>query len=216
MTDRLRFDRGVTLIGGGPVGDRDLQEALALAPAVVAADGGADRAMGAGLEPAAVIGDFDSISELALASIPPSRLHRVDDQVTTDFQKCLSRIVAPFVIACGFLGGRMDHGLAALNGLVRHEGYPVFLISEADVIFAAPPRLALDLPEGERLSLFPMGAARGRSQGLNWPLDGISFAPDGLVGTSNRTTGPVSLQIDGPMLVILPRHLLRSVLLQMT
>ena len=75
-----------------------------------------------------------------------------------------------------------------------------------------PPRLTLPLMPGTRVSLYPMGPARGTSQGLEWPIDGILFAPGGRVGTSNRATGLVSLRMEGPMLVMLPRSCLGTVL----
>jgi thiamine pyrophosphokinase len=71
---------------------------------------------------------------------------------------------------------------------------------------------------GTRVSLFPMRPVRCRSDGLKWPLDGIDFAPDGMVGTSNEATAPVQLEAEAPgMLLILPKAhlgLLVSQLLQ--
>jgi thiamine pyrophosphokinase len=47
--------------------------------------------------------------------------------------------------------------------------------------------------------------ARGRSQGLRWPIEGLELASAGRIATSNEATGPVDLAIEGPVLVILPR-----------
>lgn len=195
----------VTLIGGAPVSRADLDAALALAPVVAAADRGADAALGFGLVPRAVWGDFDSISDQARQVIPAQNLHRIAEQDSTDFEKCLTRIRAPLVIGIGFAGARHDHFLATLSTLARRIGPPTILLAGDDAITLAPPKISLDLAPGTRLSLFPMAPATGRSTGLHWPIDGLDFTPDGRVGTSNRTTGPVTLQIDGPMLLILPR-----------
>ncbi|HRO15173.1 MAG TPA: thiamine diphosphokinase [Paracoccus sp. (in: a-proteobacteria)] len=205
MTPVLRSAQGVTLIGGGAIARADMAEALALAPAVMAADGGADRALGFGVIPDAVVGDFDSLSDAARAAIPPDRLHPVAEQETTDFAKCLLRVRAPFVLGLGFTGPRADHLLSCLTTLVAIRTPPCLLLSETDVILAAPPRLALNLPPGTRLSLYPLGQVRGRSTGLRWPLDGLTLAPWGQVGTSNEVTGPVALDLDGPCILILPR-----------
>ncbi|AUH63078.1 thiamine diphosphokinase [Paracoccus zhejiangensis] len=196
---------GVTLIGGGAVSERDLEQALALAPLLVAADSGADEALELGHRPSAVIGDFDSLSEAARDLLPPGALYRVAEQDSTDFEKCLTRIEAPFVIAVGFAGRRLDHTLAALNVMARLPAPNVLLIAAEDVVFLCPPALSLDLPIGSRLSLFPMGPSQGTSHGLEWPIDGLDFAPAGASGTSNRVTGPVRLTMTGPMLVMLPR-----------
>ncbi len=200
--------QGVTLAGGGPFGRRDLALCLARAPVVVAADGGADRLLRLGVMPEAVIGDFDSLSAAARAAIPDARQHPMPEQATTDFDKALRSVSAPIVLALGFAGARLDHGLAAMNTLVMRAPQRCILIGPQDVAFAAPQRLELTMGVGEPLSLFPMAGVTGRSQGLEWPIEGIGFAPDGVIGTSNRVVARrVVLNFDGPgMLVILPRR----------
>lgn len=208
----VQSQTGVTLIAGGPVLARDMQAARALAPMVVAVDGGADRAMAFGVRPAAVIGDLDSISAGARVGLADV-LHFVDEQVSTDFDKALRHITAPFVLALGCLGGRVDHELAALSVLVQHTDKPCFLIGREDVIFAAPPVLDIAMLAGDRFSLFPMAEVTGHSDGLEWPIAGLRLAPNGRVGTSNRATGPVRLQTNGAgLLVIVPRARLRVAL----
>lgn len=212
MTPVVATDGGVTLVGGGEVFAADWAEALPLAPVLVAADSGADVALAAGHVPAAAIGDFDSISDAARAAIPAGGLHRIAEQDSTDFEKCLTRIRARFILAIGFAGPRLDHALAALTVMARLPGPPVLLLGEEDVAFLSPPRLRLPVAAGTRVSLWPMGSVRGTSTGLRWPIDGIGFAPAGRMGTSNEATGPVTLALDGPMLVLLPRSLLRVAL----
>lgn len=199
--------QGVTLIGGGEASPDDLAQAVALAPAIMAADSGAGRALAAGLMPLAVAGDFDSLSDRVRAQITPDRLHHIAEQDTTDFEKCLSRIAAPFVVAVGFAGPRHDHLLANLSALVRRRRPPCLLLAGTDVMFAAPPRLALDLPAGTRVSIYPLGPVVGESRGLRWPLAGLALDPAGRVGTSNAAAGgAVDLALDGPCIVILPRR----------
>lgn len=202
----------VTLIGGAEVNNKGLQRALALAPVLVAADGGADSALINDLIPDAVIGDFDSISESARQVIPGESQHVIQEQDSTDFDKCLRNIRAPLIIGLGFSGARQDHQLAAYNSLIRHPGQRCILLSQDEIVFLCPPSLRLDLPTGTRFSLFPMGAVEGVSDGLEYPIGGLNFAPDGRVGTSNRSTGPVHISLTAPkMLVILPGDLLEIV-----
>ncbi|MEM9639043.1 MAG: thiamine diphosphokinase [Pseudomonadota bacterium] len=202
----------VTLIGGGAVGDGDLEAALALAPTCVAADSGADAAMRAGVELAAVIGDMDSISAAAQRHIPRARQHRIPEQMSTDFDKALRHISAPLVIAVGFSGLRIDHQLAALHTLVMRADVACLMLGAEDVIFVCPRRFDLPMPAGTRVSLFPMGRVMGRSTGLEWPIEGLDFAPDGVSGTSNRATGDLHLEMDQPkMLCILPRRFMAAV-----
>ncbi len=206
----VHSSESVTLVGAGQASKADLDAALRRAPRLIAADGGAELLRNYGMAPQKVIGDLDSIDSETLASLPDeARLH-VAEQQSTDFEKCLMRIRAPLILGVGFLGRRLDHQLAAFNALVRHPEVPCILIGSEDVIFHAPPRLDLDLPAGMRVSLFPMAPVRGRSEGLDWPIGGIAFAPGGRIGTSNRAGGgPVRLEFEGPgMLVMLPRRAL--------
>lgn len=203
---------GVTLVGGGALQPDDWRDALSVAPLLVAADGGADAALCAGHMPDAVIGDFDSISAAAMTRIPRDRRHRVAEQDSTDFEKCLARISARFVIAIGFSGNRLDHTLAVLSAMARVKHSPVLMLAESDVVFLAPAELSLDLQAGTRVSLWPLGPVRGTSTGLRWPIEDIDFAPSGPIGTSNEATGAVTLSLDGPMLVILCRSMLSAAL----
>lgn len=206
MTDPIvQCQTGVTLIAGGPVLARDLRQALGLAPVLVAADGGADRALALGVRPAAVIGDMDSIGASARASLRDV-FHEVAEQDSTDFDKALRHIQAPFVLGLGCLGGRVDHELATLSVLVRRHQTRCLLIGREDVIFAAPPVLDIAMTAGDRFSLFPLAQVTGRSDGLKWPIAGVPFAPNGRGGTSNEALGRVRLELDAPgMLVIVPR-----------
>ncbi len=178
---------------------------------VVAADGGAARALEFGTLPDAVIGDFDSFQpDTRIAS---ALLHKVAEQDSTDFEKCLDRIEAPLVLAVGFLGDRTDHSLAVLSTLVQRPPGGCVLIGTHDVIVHCPARLSLDLPQGTRVSLFPLTAVTGRSTGLHWPIESIAFDPMGRIGTSNVATGPVDLEFDGPgMLLSLPPAVLPRLL----
>ena len=203
MTPVLTSATGVTLVGGGQVEPGALDAALALAPVIMAADSGADTALAHGHRPAAVMGDLDSLSEAGRRELADV-LHLVAEQDTTDFEKCLTRIAAPFVIAVGFSGPRLDHALAALNVMARRAGPPVVMLAGEDAVLACPRRVTADLPAGMRLSLFPMGAATAAGSGLRWPVDGIGFAPDGRIGTSNEVKGKLDLIVTGPMLLILP------------
>ena len=198
----------MTLVGGGGVAAADITESLRLAPRLVAADGGADAALAAGRIPEAVIGDMDSLTDGARHAIPASRRHEVTEQETTDFDKCLRLIEAPLILALGFLGGRLDHGMAALSGLMRARGRRCLLIGHEDVAFHCPPSLTLNLPAGSRVSLYPLAPVRVSASGLAWPLDALDLAPGGRLGTSNAASGgAVSITPAAPgLLVILPRE----------
>jgi thiamine pyrophosphokinase len=204
---------GVTLVGGGIFSQCDLDVALALAPMLVAADGGANKLIDSGHIPQHVIGDLDSLDPAHLARLGNKLVH-IAEQNSTDFDKSLRALRAPFILALGFDGGRLDHTLAAMSSLVRHGRARVVLLAAQDICFLAPPSLALPLPVGARVSLFPMAPVGGRSTGLHWPIDGVQFAPADQIGTSNHTdSDQITLEFDQPgMLVLLERAHLRVVL----
>lgn len=211
----------ITLVAGGPFTPEDLRLAMDHAPIVVALDGGANAAVRQGVLPVAVIGDFDSITAETRETLGKNRLFPITEQETTDFDKALRSIRAPLILVVGGLGGRVDHELAVFSGLLRHQaagGAACVLIGEEDLVFAAPPKLTLHLPEGERLSLFPLAEVAGQGTGLRWPIDGLVLAPWGRIGTSNAVAGPeVTLHFDRPgILVILPRRNLTAVIAALT
>lgn len=203
---------GVTVVGGGEVSAAVLSQALSHAPILAAADGGATKTLRLGHLPEAVIGDLDSLDPEARAAIPPDRVHRIPEQETTDFDKCLSAIRAPLVLAVGFTGARLDHELAALSTLVAQAARPVVLLGAEDAVFVAPEEIALDIGAGTRVSLFPMAEVTGRSEGLRWPVAGLRLAPGGRIGTSNvAVKDRVRLTFSARrMLVLLPREKLAA------
>jgi thiamine pyrophosphokinase len=209
----FKSKKPIALVGGGPCSIEDLTLAGRLTYSFVAADGGADTLLAEGFQPQAVIGDLDSIGDQARSQIPNSAQFLITEQDSTDFEKCLQYISAPLILGLGFAGGRIDHQMAAFHALLRYRHMRCILLGSEDVVFLAPPKLALDLPSETRLSLFPMGPVAGHSEGLAWPIDGLNLAPDGKIGTSNWTIGPVRLKFSGAqMLVILPRRCLEPAL----
>ncbi len=204
-------DTAQTLVGGARVCIGTLKEALRRAPRLIAVDGGANTVLAAGMVPDAVVGDFDSLSKAARTAFA-DRLHHIAEQDSTDFAKALRTFPAPMTLAVGFMGARHDHFLACLTELAR-SGAPCVLLGEEECLCIAPAALALDLAAGTRVSLWPLGPASGRSEGLRWPLDGLDFGPVTRVATSNAATGSVRLALEGgPWVLSLPAEVLPALL----
>jgi thiamine pyrophosphokinase len=196
----------ITIVGGAHFSKELLLEALERAPIVYAADGGANLCMQYRCQPKQVIGDLDSISPSVRCEIEPSRVIHVSEQDTTDFEKLLIRVKAPLMLAVGFMGGQIDHQMTVQTVLATHAHQKIICVGEHDVMFVSPPEINLALEAGTRVSLYPMAPVQVQSKGLYWATDGLCFAPDGQIGTSNRATGPVSLTPSAPrVLVILPK-----------
>lgn len=213
----VQSSRGVTLVGSGKPREEAVRLLLSHAPDLVAADGGANACHAFGLAPLAAIGDFDSLDPGIRTELADTRFIHVAEQDSTDFEKSLTRIDAPVILATGFTSARLDHTLATLSALVRFAEKPVIVLGDDDILFAAPARIALDIAAGTRVSLFPMAPIQGRSTGLKWPIDGLALASTGRIGTSNEATGPITLAFETPgCLVILPPEALPSVLSALT
>lgn len=202
----------VTLVGGGDVSPSTLDSLQEQTAFCVAADGGARHLIAAGRIPDAVMGDFDSLDASLRDQIPADRMHHIPEQDSTDFEKCLSRIKAPLVLAAGFMGPRTDHQLATFHGLLRSAHQPCILVGDHQIVCLCPPMLDLISQDGDLVSLFPMGRATATSSGLHWPLDSLPLAPGQMIGTSNRATGTsVTIKAETPnLLLILPRSKLVS------
>jgi thiamine pyrophosphokinase len=212
---RLSFAEGATLVGGGALDRADLDAARARAPTVVAADGGANRLRAWGLGADAVIGDMDSVEDLAGWEASGATVLRIAEQETTDLEKCLYAVAAPVYLGVGFLGRRFDHTLAALHALLRFADKRIALIGEEDVVFLAPARWRAALAPGARVSFFPLRPVRGlASEGLRWPVNGLAFAPGERIGSSNiAESGEVAARFDRPgMAAMVERRFLDAAL----
>lgn len=197
-------ESGITIAGGGPISAQTLGCCLDRAPTLVAADGGAGRALALGHRALATIGDLDSLEPEVRARLPAQSIHHIAEQDSTDFAKVLRHVDAPFLLAVGFMGGLLDHTLAGLSTLAAHGGAPCVLVSEYDIAFHVPQEITLSLPLGARVSIYPLSPISGRSEGLEWPIDGLTLGPTDSLGTSNRVNGPVvRLTFDAPGAIVL-------------
>ena len=178
----------VLLVGGAECCRADFDAADEFAKTYVGVDGGTDRLAGWGAAPDLVIGDMDSI-----ATPPPesAQVLPIAEQDSTDLEKALREIDAPLYIGIGFIGGRVDHTLAAMHALVRFSEKPVILLGPEDVIFASPLDWRVEIAAGERISFYPVRRVEAvGSKGLRWPIDGLLLEGGAQIGTSNETVSP--------------------------
>ncbi|MCB2080985.1 MAG: thiamine diphosphokinase [Novosphingobium sp.] len=212
----ISYEGLLVIVGGGTV-DHDLLRDLYLTGAhLVGADGGADQIVAAGLKPEAIIGDFDSLSNVD-EWLGRTRLLRIPEQETTDFEKALYSTSAPVTISMGMTGKRFDHTLAALDAVTKHaRDRVVILVDEADIAVALTGPFSFEVAPRERVSVHPLLPIRfKRSIGLRYPLDGLRLAPGERTGTSNEAVdGPFRIEPEGrtrPWLLLLDRKYLFGV-----
>ena len=201
--------RSVCLVGGAATSESLISQINQRVDAVVAVDGGADTVHHMGLTPLAVIGDLDSISAASRKSYADILWH-LQEQSTTDFEKALTHIQAPLIVATGFTGGRLDHQLSVLNVMLRLAERNIYLVDDTDVsFFAAAGMHSFVLEQGCRISLMPVAPATVSLSGVVWPFNDQLMAMAGFTSPSNEALGgAVTLQTDAPVLVTLPGHCL--------
>lgn len=195
----------VCIVGGSETSHDVITEVSQWVDDWVAVDSGADTLLKAGITPAAVVGDLDSLSDTARAAFAPL-LHEISEQSSTDFAKALTRVDAPVVIALGFTGGRLDHQLSVLSVMRQHMHRPVVLADGHDVSFlVGAGQSSLTLDAGTRVSLMPVSPATVSLTGVTWPFADQLMQMDGFTSPSNAATGgTVTIDADAPILVTLP------------
>jgi thiamine pyrophosphokinase len=204
------FDGPMAIVGGGSVDPALLRELAGRGVALVGADGGADAIGDAGLVPAAIIGDLDSVRDRA-GWEKRTRVIHIPEQITTDFQKAIYSTSTPVTLALGMTGKRLDHTLAALSAVLQYAPTrKLLLVDEVDVALAVVGSIRFQAGMRERVSIHPLLPVRfSHSTGLYYPMDGLLLEPGGLIGTSNEGTGgPVEIvpDDDTPWLLILGKE----------
>src|SRR5579875_3246795 len=122
----------LVVFAGGPAPAAAALAELPPGALVLAADGGADHALAAGLVPALVIGDLDSISAASLTVVPRVERHPVAKDAT-DLALALDAAVAlrpRRIVVVGGAAGRLDHLLGELLLL----GAPAYAGVELDAL----------------------------------------------------------------------------------
>ncbi len=166
---------------------------------LIAADGAANRLIKLGMQPDYIIGDGDSYIRDDVCS--NSKIIRIGDQNSTDFEKCIEfakeKDLLPGLIF-GFSGGEIDHVLGNTQTLLKHgkKQSLYFLDSytksdtEMGVKIGFPlsnERFCSKVTLGATVSILPSVFSRITSKGLVWELDHQVLEPDGTLGIRNRT-----------------------------
>lgn len=190
------------LLGGQVMATDRLKRQLA-GSRVIAADSGILHAPELGLDVELWVGDFDST--------PPEEISRFDhvpretwpaDKDKTDGEiaalAAIARGASSLLFVGGF-GGQADHAFGhfllalrlALTGLAvaitsgDEEAHPII-----------PGEMAIDLPQGSRLSLIALSDLKGLTlKGVQWPLDAADVPLGSTWTLSNVAQGPVAVRL---------------------
>lgn len=208
----------VVITGAAPLTRR----AVARVPVdavLIAADGGLDHALAAGLEPTVLVGDLDSVTAAGLAWAADRAAagfevvsHPVDKNVT-DTELAIAQAAtsgADRIVLLAGPGDRMDHSIAALGalgapGLAGIADLEAWWGDDELRVVHGPGSTTLDHPPGTTFSVLAMhGPCHGVTvDGARWPLHAHDLAPLVGLGVSNQiATSPVTVSVSAGIVTI--------------
>lgn len=210
------YDPKIAILANGAGPSHPIpRQILAEASLLVCCDGALATARALGREPDFVVGDGDSISPADRESLGERFVH-LAEQDTNDLAKAFrftySRASQPpsslRIAILGATGLREDHTLGNIFRLVDFTTTvpDAAIYTDAGIIEAVRGERTFAARPGDAVSIFaPVSGTAVSSEGLQWPLDGVSLA-DLWSGTLNRATGEsFTLRTDGrPILVYRP------------
>ena len=180
------------LIGNGEhVSSQLLKKLAAQADYVLAADGGADKALACGVTPDGVIGDLDSVSAHTKKALADRILH-VSTQDNTDLEKALlwiSKHRFTHVTLVGFVGDRWDFSIGHLLALTRFARKLSICVSgDKWRIFPLMRGAEFTCKKNKRASIIPLKPCTGVTlTGLKYPLTNARLTPGTTRTLSNQT-----------------------------
>ena len=181
------YNETVILVGGSRVSLKLLKSISHLHP-IFAADSGANILVSEKIDFKAVIGDMDSIDKKILKN-PDIENITIDNQNSTDLEKCFSQINAETFIGFGFLDLRLDHSLASLTAICKNNSAnAIILVGDIDTVIWVKGEWSCNMPIGTRVSIWPLADQFFlNSSGLKYSLKNLKMNPINLIGTSNET-----------------------------
>ena len=186
---------------------------------VIAADGALDHALAAGLVPAGLVGDMDSVSAAGLewaARHATVERHDPDkDHTDTELALMMAADLKPARLILVGAGDRLDHVLAAIGALGQPHLTSIPVIDawwdeQWIRVLHGPGTTTLELTEGSTLSLLALhGPCTGVTiTGVRWPLERADLAPLVGVGVSNVAVDEqVTIRVStGVLTIVMPGH----------
>ena len=178
---------------------------------IVAADGGANRALKAGLPVDWIVGDLDSVAAETLRRIPRGRVVRDEDPDSTDLEKVmrfLEKRGVDSVVIVGAIGERLDHTFATLAIMSAwHAKMDIRLVDRHFTTVQVDPAFEFESPIGTMVSLVAPGGARGvTTRGLRFPLKNarLRFSPLGI--HNEVVSNPVRVEVRSGPLFLMRSH----------
>jgi len=206
----------VLIVGSAPVRAAQLRELAAASDLLICADGGGDAVQAAGLLPAIVLGDMDSIGDEARASLAaagvifqthPRDKDKTDLELALDYAMTLGPSQITIVGATG--GERLDHtiGNLLLLTLPAIREIDARVVDETGVEFLVAGSREFSGAAGDFVSLLPLTETVDGivTVGLRYALCGEALSRGSTRGVSNELVGTrATITISSGLLLV--RH----------
>ena len=192
----------IVVTGAAPLPHRAV-EAVPTGSIVIAADGALDHALAAGLVPAALVGDLDSVSAdgLAWAEAHSTIQRHSPDKDHTDTELALAtaaELNPQHLTLISGGGDRLDHTFAAIGALGASSLTSIPSIDgwwgdQRLAVVHGPGRARIEVTAGTTVSLIALhGPCSGVSiDGVRWPLDRADLDAAVGLGVSNEATADI-------------------------
>lgn len=163
---------------------------------ILAADGGADGALDAGIIPHAVIGDLDSVSSRAREVLKDIPFIHVSRQDNTDLEKALNWLVAQKFTYCtivGATGKRLDFTIGNMLSIYPYvDKMEIVLRAENWTLFPLKHSYTVQARPGARASLIALSECRNITlSGFQYEVKNATWQL-GQTGLSNVITADCS------------------------
>ncbi|RMF58055.1 MAG: thiamine diphosphokinase, partial [Calditrichaeota bacterium] len=154
------------VFANGEITEREIRRIRDLSfDVIIAADGGALKALRMGYPPHVVVGDLDSITPEFQEQYPDIRFIRKPSQELNDLEKtlmfCQSEGLTHLTLL-GITGERVDHTLNNFSVLCRYDRFFHFTIQDRyGEIYLVRERWEYQGEPGQLISLIPLGEVKG-------------------------------------------------------
>lgn len=197
------------LVANGDFLPREIILEIAQDKRMIALDGAYDRLIRLGIQPAILLGDFDSIT--ALPHQPGLTIIPAPDQLHTDLTKaihyCDSQSAKRITIICA-TGGRLDHHEGAMRNLrtYYHPHRPMVIhTDQQSIVYVHDDEVTMKGEIGDKCGIiaYPQGSVSSR--GLFYEADHFLLEFGKSENICNHLAAPEAhVKITGEALVIMP------------
>ncbi|MCB0722291.1 MAG: thiamine diphosphokinase [Ignavibacteriae bacterium] len=183
---------------------------------IICADGGANKISKFRLNPDLIIGDMDSIDSSRLKDLTKknTRVIKIKEQETTDFEKCLIFCLKNNLEDISVFGGaspRADHTLNNYSVMKRYsKKLNISMVDDTFEISFINRNIRFNYKKGELVSLLPLPKAfKVKTKGLKYPLDNEDLEFGTREGTLNVSSASnVSVSFEKGALLLFKQHFL--------